>query len=90
MKTKSKDLINAYGINFAINNRKTKNAKGLTFTKERNARQVWKSICHHVIYKNSKDDKLKLFVYWSFEALNSANKVKRYLINNFKKWHIKT
>ncbi len=85
MKTKSKQQILYWGIKPQIENRPTKNARGMAFTSERRARKNGKSTFYHAIITSNKctDVARTLSVRGTLDKLASNNSVSKY---NFKRY----
>ena len=85
MKKESKQKILYWGVKHQIENRPTKNAKGISFTNERRARQENKSFFYSVILTHRKvsDDTRTLSVRGTLDKLATTNSVKKW---NFKRY----
>ena len=87
MKKTSKHKVNYWGVSIQLNNRPTKNAKGMSFTNERRARSKGKSIFYQVILSRQRttNDARKLTVRGTIDSLAYRNSVTSYNWRRYKK-----
>lgn len=86
MKKSSKQKIIYWGVMPQIENRPTKNAKGMAFTNERRARQKGKSIFYRTILSNQRitDEARTLSVRGTLDTLAFRNSLTKYNYKRFK------
>ena len=87
MKKESKQKLLYWGINTQVENRPTKNAKGMSFTNERRARQEGRSFFYQDIITNRKQssESRSLSVRGTLDKLASQNSVKKWNFSRYRK-----